>query len=178
MTYLVLNALTRLQAGKDLALNCLDPEFPLLIRRCFEVPRLTRQRHNDELKGILLLWKTQINKKFVLKQHTCWCWILTLQVSATAQRLRPIHVRIHDEMGFCWTPQHSNGFLAPPVQTQHAKNERGLEKNEWKFSSNYFNFFSKKLCFARHFGMADRWKYYSAQDLLPPLQWKTSQSVL
>ncbi len=68
LPYLVLYALTGLQAGKDLALDCLDPQFPLLICRRFEVPRLARQRHNDELKGVLLLWKTQINNKLALQQ--------------------------------------------------------------------------------------------------------------
>lgn len=52
--YLVFNAFTRLQAGKDLALDGLDPQFPLLVCGCLKVPRLTRQRHNDELEGILL----------------------------------------------------------------------------------------------------------------------------
>lgn len=56
--YLVLYTLTRLQAGKNLALNRLDPQFPFLIRRCLKVPRLTGQRHDDKLKGVFLLWKT------------------------------------------------------------------------------------------------------------------------
>lgn len=72
LLYLVLYALTRLQAGKDLALNCLDPQLPLLICRCFKVPRLTRQRHNDELKGILLLWKTQMTNKWLLNAERKW----------------------------------------------------------------------------------------------------------
>lgn len=66
LLYLVLYALTRLQAGKDLALNRLDPQFSLLVRRCLEVPRLTGQRHNDELKGIFLFCKTQMTTKWVL----------------------------------------------------------------------------------------------------------------
>lgn len=69
MTYLILYALTRLQAGKDLALDCLDPQFPLLICRRFKVPSLACQRHNDELKRVLLLWKTKINNKVIHKSN-------------------------------------------------------------------------------------------------------------
>lgn len=57
--YLVLYALARLQAGEDLALDGLDPQLPLLVRGRLEVPRLTGQRHNDELEGVFLLWKTK-----------------------------------------------------------------------------------------------------------------------
>lgn len=60
LLYLILYALTRLQAGKDLALDGLDPQFPLLVSGGLEVPRLSGQRHDDELEGIFLLWKTQI----------------------------------------------------------------------------------------------------------------------
>lgn len=56
--YLVLDALAGLQAGEDLALDGLDPQLALLVRGRLEVPRLARQRHDDELEGILLFWKT------------------------------------------------------------------------------------------------------------------------
>ena len=65
-SYLVLYALTRLQAGKDLALDGLDPQLPLLVCGRLKVPRLAGQWHNDELKVLLLLWKTQINDKLAL----------------------------------------------------------------------------------------------------------------
>lgn len=58
MRYLVLDALTRLQAGEDLALDGADPQLPLLERGRLEVPRLPRQRHDDELEGILLFCET------------------------------------------------------------------------------------------------------------------------
>lgn len=54
LLYLVLYDLTGLQAGKDLTLDQLDPQLPLLIRRCLKVPRLTRQRDDDKLEGIFL----------------------------------------------------------------------------------------------------------------------------
>lgn len=66
LLYLVLDALARLQAGKDLALDRLDPQLPLLVRGRLKVPRLTGQRHDDELEGIFLLWKTD-NDELALK---------------------------------------------------------------------------------------------------------------
>lgn len=74
ISYLVLYALTWLQAGKNLALDSLDPQLPLLICRCFKVPRLSRQRHYDELKRILLLWKTNITN--TLEKGKC-SWSLS-----------------------------------------------------------------------------------------------------
>lgn len=54
--HLVLAALAGLQAGQDLALDDLHPGVPLLVRGGLEVPRLARQRHNGELKVLLLFW--------------------------------------------------------------------------------------------------------------------------
>lgn len=55
--HLVLDALAGLQAGEDLALDGLHPQLPLLVRGGLEVPRLAGQRHDDELKGVFLLWR-------------------------------------------------------------------------------------------------------------------------
>lgn len=121
LLYLVLYALTRLQAGKDLALNGLDPQFPLLICRCFKVPRLTRQRHDDELKGILLLWKTQMNNKLVLEQHACQLWNLTLQISGTD--LWSVQANPSSECTMEWASVKLSNtqmiFLAPPLLPWH-----------------------------------------------------------
>lgn len=56
--HLVLAAFARLQAGEDLALDGLDPRVPLLVRGGFEVPRLAREGHNDELEVFFLFWNT------------------------------------------------------------------------------------------------------------------------
>lgn len=54
--HLVLAALAGLQAGQDLALDDLHPGVPFLVRGGLKVPRLPRQRHNGELKVLLLFW--------------------------------------------------------------------------------------------------------------------------
>lgn len=56
--HLVLAAFARLQTGEDLALDGLDPRVPLLVRGGFEVPRLAREGHNDELEVFFLFWNT------------------------------------------------------------------------------------------------------------------------
>lgn len=69
-SYLVLAALTWLQTGKYLALNGLHPEFSFLKRGSLKVPHLTRQGHNDELKGLFLLWNTP-NVRWVIQRFLC-----------------------------------------------------------------------------------------------------------
>ena len=61
--HLVLAALARLQAGQDLALDDLHPGISLLVRGGFEVPRLARQRHDGELKVLLLLCRRENREK-------------------------------------------------------------------------------------------------------------------
>lgn len=52
--HLVLAALARLQTRQDLALDDLNPGISLLVGSGFKVPRLPRQRHDGELKVLLL----------------------------------------------------------------------------------------------------------------------------
>lgn len=50
---LVLGAAAALQAGEDLGLHALYPQFPLLCRRGLEVPRLPGEGHHHKLERLL-----------------------------------------------------------------------------------------------------------------------------
>lgn len=74
MLYLVLTALTALQAGQDLALDGLDPGIPLFKAAGLKVPSLACAGNDDELKVLLLCGckRAQLNL------------VSSLQVPATA----------------------------------------------------------------------------------------------
>lgn len=65
--HLVLAALARLQTRQDLALDDLNPGISLLVGSGFKVPRLPRQRHDGELKVLLLF--CQREREGEMKTH-------------------------------------------------------------------------------------------------------------
>lgn len=104
-SHLVLAALARLQAGQDLALDNLHPGISLLVRSGFEVPRLARQRHDGELKVLLLLcWRENREKTQDSEQEhshgsstwtsaTCFTLISTEVVRVSLQDTSGGHLR-------------------------------------------------------------------------------------
>lgn len=73
--HLVLAALTGLQAGQDLALDDMHPGVSLLVWSGFEMPRLPRQRHDGELKVLLLFcWRDKDSESDHTHHKTFTCF--------------------------------------------------------------------------------------------------------